>query len=204
VNGQVVDQGMRAYYDRRASEYDDWWHGSGLFAERARPGWHEEVAELAKLLRGFAPARWLDVGCGTGFLTRHLSGQVVALDQSPEMIAIVSQRLAEAHGIVGEAVPLPFADATFERLLTSHFYGHLLETERAPFLREARRVAERVLVVDSALQDGAEREQRQLRTLRDGSTHEVYKRYFTADGLAAELGGATVLYSGRWFVAVEV
>jgi hypothetical protein len=38
--------------------------------------------------------------------------------------------------------------------------------------------------------------------LDDGSSHRVYKRYFRADELAAELGGGTVLHDGRWFVAV--
>jgi hypothetical protein len=29
---------MLEYHDRRAPEYDDWWNGTGLFAERDRPG----------------------------------------------------------------------------------------------------------------------------------------------------------------------
>ena len=37
----------------------------------------------------------------------------------------------------------------------------------------------------------------------DGSRHDVYKRYFTAEGLAAELGGGDTLHAGRWFVAVR-
>ncbi len=39
--------------------------------------------------------------------------------------------------------------------------------------------------------------------LNDGSTWEVYKRYFTAAGLAEELGGGEMLHEGRWFVAVR-
>jgi hypothetical protein len=31
----------------------------------------------------------------------------------------------------------------------------------------------------------------------------VFKRYFTADQLVAEMGGGDVLMDGRWFVAVE-
>jgi hypothetical protein len=42
----------------------------------------------------------------------------------------------------------------------------------------------------------------QERMLNDGSRHAVYKRYFTPAQLTAELGGGTVLYAGRWFVAV--
>jgi hypothetical protein len=39
--------------------------------------------------------------------------------------------------------------------------------------------------------------------LQDGSHHTVYKRYFTAEQLVAELGGGTVLHAGRWFIAVS-
>lgn len=81
VERPVVSEAMRAYYSRRAIEYDDWWLGTGLFAPRERPGWHEEVAELIAALQSLAPKRTLDVACGTGFLTRHLPGDITALDQ---------------------------------------------------------------------------------------------------------------------------
>ena len=62
----------RTYYRQRAPEYDDWWNGTGLFEQRDRPGWHEDVAALCAALEALPPARTLDVGCGTGFLTAHL------------------------------------------------------------------------------------------------------------------------------------
>jgi hypothetical protein len=34
---------VREYYDRRATEYDDWYEGTGLFSEHARPGWEGEI-----------------------------------------------------------------------------------------------------------------------------------------------------------------
>ena len=42
----VVDEAMRGYYEQRASEYDDWWLGTGQFARRDRPGWAEVRGEL--------------------------------------------------------------------------------------------------------------------------------------------------------------
>jgi demethylmenaquinone methyltransferase/2-methoxy-6-polyprenyl-1,4-benzoquinol methylase len=188
------------YYDRRAAEYDDWWTGSGLFAARDRPGWHDEVDSLVALLRGLPPAKTLDVACGTGFLTRHLPGLVVGLDQSPTMVAIAQARLSEGVAFVGDALALPFADGAFERLFTGHFYGHLPPDERAAFLAEARRVAGELIVVDSALRDGVPPEEWQTRTLNDGSQHRIFKRFLTADGLAREIGGEPLL-AGRWFVA---
>ena len=194
---------MRDYYDARAAEYDDWWLGAGLFAERDRPGWHDEVAELQRALAALEPGRVLDVACGTGFLTQYLRGTVVALDQSPRMVEVTQGRLPEAIVVCGDAVPLPFAAGAFDRVVTGHFYGHLLKDERTAFVAEARRVGGELVVVDSALRDGVAAEEWQERMLNDGSTHRVYKRYFEAPALAAELGGGDVLHSGRWFVAVR-
>ncbi len=202
MSPRVVGEGMRAYYDRRAGEYDDWWRGTGLFAERDRPGWAEDVDRLVRAVAALPPARTLDVACGTGFLTRHLPGAVTALDQSPRMAEITAALLPAADVVVGDAVPLPFPDHGFERVFTSHFYGHLLPEERTAFLAEARRVAPQLVVVDSAARPGIPDEQHQERVLNDGSRHTVYKRFFTGPGLAAELGGCEVLHDGPWFVAV--
>jgi SAM-dependent methyltransferase len=192
-----MDAPMRAYYDRRAAEYDDWWNGTGLFAHRDRPGWHEEVHALIALLEALPPARTLDVACGTGFLTRHLPGAVTGFDQSPEMVAVASTRLVDVRR--GDAMALPFADGELERVFTSHFYGHLLPEPRAAFLAEAHRVAGEVIVADSA----GEGEEWQERRLNDGSTHRVYKRWFSGEALAEELGGGEVLHAGRWFTVVR-
>ena len=191
-----------AYYDRRAPEYDDWWRGTGLFEERERPGWEAETADVVALVAGLAPGRTLDIACGTGFLTGHLRGLAVGLDQSASMVAIAQSRLPDGLALVGDALDLPFADGAFDRILTSHFYGHLPPDERATFLAQARRVARELVVVDSAARDGVEPEQWQERVLSDGSRHRVFKRYLAAGELAREIGGEP-WYDGRWFVAAR-
>jgi ubiquinone/menaquinone biosynthesis C-methylase UbiE len=198
----VVDDDMRRYYDERAYEYDDWWLGRGLFADRPRPGWSAEVEQLVSMIGGLPPARTLDVACGTGLLTRHLPGELVAVDQSDSMVAVAAERMPGVRVVQGDAVPLPFGDGEFERVFTSHFYGHLLPGERERFVEEARRVGSQLVVVDSARREGVPPEEHQQRVLNDGSRHTVYKRFFGPDELVAELGGGTVLHSGRWFVVV--
>jgi len=200
---RVIDDEMRSYYDRRAPKYDDWWLGENEFEHRERPGWSEEVEALVQVVEDLAPARVLDVACGTGFLTRHLRGEVVGLDQSETMLGVAARQAPGVRLVKAEAVPLPFADGEFDRLFTSHFYGHLLEEEREAFLAEARRVARELIVVDAALREGVEPEGWPERTLADGTTYRVYKRFFTGAGLAEELGGGDVLHAGRWFVVVR-
>ena len=193
---------MKAYYHARAREYDDWWLGRGLYAERERPGWEEELAELTATLGNLPPARTLDVACGTGFITQHLPGDVTGLDQSDAMVAIAGERIPDATFVVGDALDLPFEDGAFDRVFTSYFYCHLEEEDRLRFLAEARRVARELIVVGSRALPGEARAQWQERVLQDGTRWQVFKRVFDPDELAAELDGE-ILHLGRWFVAVR-
>ena len=103
---------LKEYYDKRAAEYDDWYLGRGLFAERDRPEWDAEVAQLTAVVASLPPARTLDVACGTGFLTQHLRGDVVALDQSERMLERTAAQAPKATVVQGDALSLPFPDAT--------------------------------------------------------------------------------------------
>ena len=194
---------MKSYYDARAPEYDDWYEGRGRFAQRDRPAWEELLGVLADTLRALPPARTLDVACGTGYATRWLPGEITGVDQSARMLDEARRRLPEARFVLGDALELPFPDDSFDRVATMSFYGHLEGDDRTRFLAEARRVARELLVVDAALREDVEPEEWQERVLNDGSSWTVYKRYFTAEGLAAELGGGELVYDGRWFVAVR-
>ena len=119
------------------------------------------------------------------------------------MLEVAAERIPDAEFVVGDALDLPFEDGSFERIVTGHFYGHLEEDDRVRFLAEARRVARELVVIDSALHDGVEAVEWQERVLKDGSRWEVYKRYFVAAELAAELGNGEVLFDGDWFVVVR-
>jgi ubiquinone/menaquinone biosynthesis C-methylase UbiE len=194
---------LKAYYDARAPEYDEWYDGTGRFAERERPAWHEMMDALAQTLRVLPPARTLDVACGTGYATRWLPGEITGFDQSERMLAIAARRLPHARFVRGDALELPFPDGAFERVATMHFYGHLEGQDRERFVGEARRVGRKLVVVDSALREDVEPEEWQERVLNDGSRWTVYKRYFTPEVLLEELGGGETLFAGRWFVAVR-
>jgi SAM-dependent methyltransferase len=194
---------VKEYYDRRAPEYDDWWLGRGLFAGRDRPGWEAELDEVAALLGALPPVRTLDIACGTGFITRHLPGEVVGLDQSASMIAIARDRVPGAEFVAGDALALPFPDNSFERVHASFFYCHLEEPQRLRFLAEARRIAPELIVFGSRPgADDEAHERWEERILEDGSRWPVFKRVFEPEALASELGG-DVLHAGRWFVVVR-
>jgi demethylmenaquinone methyltransferase/2-methoxy-6-polyprenyl-1,4-benzoquinol methylase len=198
-----MNPAMRRYYDVRAEEYDDWWQDEGRFTERLREGWDADVAAVCAALAALPAARTLDLACGTGFLTAHLAGKVTGLDQSARMLAVARRRLPDAELVHGDALAPPFAPGSFARVFSGHFYGHLDAEQRAEFVRVARSLADELVIVDSASRPDRPDESWEERVLNDGSRHSVYKRRFTAEALAAELGGGEALHAGPWFVAVR-
>jgi ubiquinone/menaquinone biosynthesis C-methylase UbiE len=193
---------VKAYYDRRAAEYDDWWLGEGLYAGRERPGWEQELSVLAGVIADLPPARTLDVACGTGFLTRHLRGDVTGLDASERMLEVARRQAPNARFVQGDALELPFEDDAFDRVFASYFYCHLEEADRVRFMAEARRVAPELVIVGSVQGDGDPSVRWEERRLKDGSSWTVFKRVFTGEQLAPELGGE-VVFEGDWFVVVR-
>lgn len=193
---------MEAYYERRAAEYDDWYLGRGRFADRDRPGFGGEVEEVAATLSSLPPVQTLDVGCGTGFVTRHLPGAVVGADRSLGMLRLARPRIP-GPTVCADGLRLPFRGRSFGRVFTGHVYGHLTRERAKTFLEEVFRLAPEVVILESAVRSDVRSEEIQERVLNDGSRHRVYKRYFDPADLAEELGSGRLLFRGRWFVVVR-
>jgi 2-polyprenyl-3-methyl-5-hydroxy-6-metoxy-1,4-benzoquinol methylase len=88
------------YYRARAAEYDQWFFRTGRYdrGEEHRAGWEREIAQIEAALTDVLPAggRILELACGTGLWTRHLTqrgADVVAVDAAPEVLAINKNRL---------------------------------------------------------------------------------------------------------------
>jgi demethylmenaquinone methyltransferase/2-methoxy-6-polyprenyl-1,4-benzoquinol methylase len=195
---------LREYYHRRAPEYDDWYAGKPYSDPDQRAGFLAERERLEAALRDLTPARTLDVACGTGYLTQHLPGEVVGLDQSSAMLEIARDQAPNATYVPGDAFALPFPAGSFERVFTGHFYGHLEPPDRAAFLTEARRVSPEIVVADAARRPGHEPDEWQQRAISDGTTYPVFKRFFLPEQLVDELGGGgEIVFAGDWFVAVR-
>ena len=184
---------MRAYYDQRAAEYDETsWLAHGVETE--------EATQLGTALAALPPAKILDVAIGTGYISRYLRGDVVGLDASAGMLQQARRRLPNANFMLSDALKIPFADQSFDRVFTAHFYGHLEPSERTGFLDEAFRVAPELVIVDSLAESPWEGWQE--RPLVDGGEVRIWKRYFGEQELAGEVGGE-VFFAGSTFVGVR-
>lgn len=89
----------------------------------------------------------LDLGCGTGTLTRmiktaHPDAQVTGLDMDPEALGIARRKAADAGlditFVRGSATAPPFEPGSFDRVLTSLMLHHLVREQKQRTLSAAR------------------------------------------------------------------
>ncbi|WP_306187272.1 MULTISPECIES: class I SAM-dependent methyltransferase [unclassified Streptomyces] len=121
--------------------------GGLCFAGRRRAAF----SRLARISGAEAGDRVLDVGCGTGCLTRHMAarvgpdGAVTGVDPSPPVLAYARRRRQRPGSApctyregIAESLDLP--DASFDTVVTSLMLHHLPEDLRPAALREMHRV----------------------------------------------------------------
>jgi len=115
-------------------------------------GWEDLDALARKLATGLeelgvgADETVLDVGCGTGNLTRALlarlspAGRVVAVDISPRMIEVARGKVPDERVAwhAADARRLPLADASCDRAMCYSVWPHF--DDRAAVAGELRRV----------------------------------------------------------------
>ncbi len=137
---------VRAMFTHIAHRYEWFDHVASLGNDlvwRPRAVW-----ELERFRRGVPPRRILDVGCGTGELTRRLArrypgAEVVGLDFTAAMLREAVRRTGRdgrpgvAYGR-GTTVRLPFADASFDLVSNAFLIRNLVDLDLA--FAEMRRV----------------------------------------------------------------
>jgi SAM-dependent methyltransferase len=152
VEGDTAQDHISAFWSSIAQDYEA--HEGNVLVEDT-PEYEAWLAEVRALLPP-APGDVLDVGCGTGFMTRtlaRLGHRVTAIDLAPRMLD-VARREAATRGVAatflpGDAVAPPFESATFDVVASRH----LLWTLREPGIafadwRRLLRPGGRVVAVD--------------------------------------------------------
>jgi ubiquinone/menaquinone biosynthesis C-methylase UbiE len=110
----------------------------------------ENNRQLIELLALQKHHRVLDLGCGTGVLTRAIGdrldaasgGMAVGIDAAAAMIQIAAKKRASAtcRFEVAAAESLPYDDASFDSVVSSLFFHHVDRALKERALREAFRV----------------------------------------------------------------
>ncbi|MBK8498951.1 MAG: class I SAM-dependent methyltransferase [Flavobacteriales bacterium] len=110
-----------------------------LFFEPFAQHLGERIAELA-------PANVLELACGTGRLTRHIThrldpaARIVATDVNPAMLLFAQRAIADprVEWNTVDAVALPYPDASFDLVVAQ--FGVMFYSDRVEAYREALRV----------------------------------------------------------------
>ena len=152
-----TDEGGRLY---ALSDMDKWTSGAAYDQWMGR--WSRLLAdEFLKWLNLPSNLRWLDVCCGSGMLTetiveRFAPARVAGVDASSQQIEFA--RAHRAHPAVifetGDAMALPFAEASFDVVVCGLGLNYVPEPERA--LEEMRRVTIAEGVIAAYVWDYAE------------------------------------------------
>jgi SAM-dependent methyltransferase len=135
-----------------ARDYDFHRWGSPSRARRNARKWRAIQQALA-LTEGVHSI--LDLPCGTGRFTGTLADSgydVIGSDISLEMMRVARERLGPVSGLHGyvraDAESLPFADGTFDCVMSIRFLFHVDALTRLTMLREMARVSRRWLILD--------------------------------------------------------
>jgi len=131
-------------FERHASGYEDWYE-----TPRGRRTAQAEQELLAWLLAGLPGVRSiLEVGCGTGHFLRRLLGEgfrPVGLDRSPAMLGALRERIPGIPAVQGDALALPFSNASVDVTLFVTALEFVPDPLRA--LCEAVRISRRGVVL---------------------------------------------------------
>ena len=118
-------------WERVANKYDSVWSSST----------RQFIPPLLDAADVSATMSILDVGCGPGYVsaaTAERGAVPIGLDFSAEMIGIARKMFPQIEFRQGDAQNLPFADASFDRVVANFALLHLADPKRA--CAEAARV----------------------------------------------------------------
>lgn len=143
----------------------------------------------------------LDAGCGSGLLAllKRKQVQLAGVDLSSEC-ARIAQRNGYDAAYASDLTSLPFADATFDYVVSLDVLGHIEFEQKDAVIREIKRV----LKHDGVTMHGLECMSREWRKSYEEMTEDELCRYVQIDGhVGMENEAESVARFGRFFRHVQ-
>lgn len=126
-----LTEAMNRRYYQEEENYDwvkavDNFIGLESFFHRAR-----ERLILSVINRYAKSGLFLDVGCGTGMMLRHLPKGSVGVDINPRNIKRAKAHAPKSKLIIADIEKLPFKESTFSTIICTDVLEHLLSPDKA-------------------------------------------------------------------------
>jgi SAM-dependent methyltransferase len=213
---------QKAFYRRRAPEYDQWWQRRGPYdrGPEVEAQWQAQVDVVAGELAAFgARGDVLELAGGTGWWTERLaatSTTLTVVDSSPEALEINRERVGRRDVEYITADLFTWEPAgSYDVVFFSFWLSHVPRQRVAgffEFVASCLREDGRAFLIDNRTDPFPEhrdphvldaRDDVQRRSLSDGSEHRVVKVMYEPDDLAqllSGLGWEAEVGGTRWLV----
>lgn len=125
-------------YYRHIEEYDwvvvtDHFRGLESFFHKLR-----ELLIKRYIKKFHKEGKYLDAGCGTGLILRHLPTGSIGIDINPRNIKKAKSYAPNAKVVFGDVEKLPFKDSEFSTIICTEVIEH--QPDPKPTLKELKRV----------------------------------------------------------------
>ena len=182
------------YYDEVATEYDEFYKGSGQASITIPALYEEEARQVATLLPDYIAGDHIDLACGTCFWLPHYHArcsQIILFDQSEKMLRRGSLRVSElgiagkTKIIRGDILTYSFQIHKYDSALVGLLIGHFNDVEESQFfdiLKGTIKPNGKFVIIESAWSDerAAVRPKASVQKRNLGRRKfEVFKKYFT-------------------------
>jgi demethylmenaquinone methyltransferase/2-methoxy-6-polyprenyl-1,4-benzoquinol methylase len=217
---------QRAFYRRRAPEYDEWWQRRGRYdrGEEETAEWRSQVATVDAALSQFGVGGdVLELAGGTGWWTERLAETartLTVIDSSREALGLSRLRVGrpDVRYVVTDVFALPIRESCrFDVAFFSFWLSHVPRVWFGTFWALVRSVLKpdgRVFFIDNRQDPTPSRTVRDpyvvvygkdmhLRRLSDGSEHRVVKVMYEPpelENLLAAEGWQATVAGTRWFI----
>jgi len=165
------------------------------------PDFFEGAAQFIIKTTDGAKGEVLDVGCGTGYLTKHLLAHGVSVTGIDYSDYAVENPLPECAGRIfkGDVLNIPYPDQRFDLVVSWSLLEHLPEKDLPQALKEIKRVSKRAFLDIAIPLFPGHAEQ----IAKEDATHCTLKPFDWWKGKIEEAGLVVTFYDGKMNMVVE-
>jgi ubiquinone/menaquinone biosynthesis C-methylase UbiE len=211
----MPDSPIIEYYRKRAEQSSDTY---------GPPEIQKDFAWVTEWLRkNIADCDVFEVACGSGHWTKIAASRarsIISSDISWDLVSTARRSIARVDFVLADAFTLPVTKNVFNCGMAHFWLSHIPRKNVRPFIQTFARCVKsggRLLFTDTRWVDGYRRlpvrrdedgNTYDLRTLKDGSQHEILKNYFTRTEWEQHLASFGTVYieelSYIWAIRLEL